>query len=38
VSVRYGDWLAEQATRNGLPVLPARPWDTALDRVHELLD
>jgi 2-phosphoglycerate kinase len=38
VSVRYGDWLAEQATRHGLPVLPARPWDTSLDRVHELLD
>jgi 2-phosphoglycerate kinase len=38
VSVRYGDWLAEQAARHDIPVIEARPWDTALDRLYELLD
>ncbi|NJC68480.1 hypothetical protein HC031_01885 [Planosporangium thailandense] len=37
-SARYGDWLAAQAQRHGHPVVPVRPWDTALDRVYELLD
>jgi 2-phosphoglycerate kinase len=37
-SVRYSDWLAEQAARHGIPVISARPWDTALDRLYELLD
>jgi hypothetical protein len=33
VSLGYGRWLARQAVAAGVPVVPARPWTTALDRV-----
>ncbi|MEV0275897.1 AAA family ATPase [Streptomyces sp. NPDC050610] len=33
VSARYGDVLAEQATALGLPVIEARPWATAGERL-----
>jgi 2-phosphoglycerate kinase len=33
VSWLYGEWLKEQAERYGLPVLPARPWDTLFARI-----
>jgi 2-phosphoglycerate kinase len=33
VSWLYGQWLVREAERHGLPALPARPWDTILDRV-----
>lgn len=33
VSRLYGEWLAREAERYGLPVVAARPWDTVLDRV-----
>lgn len=36
-SARYGEWLAAQAVRHGHPVLPARPWSTAPDRLDALL-
>lgn len=29
----YGQWLAEQAGRAGLPVLEPRPWDTLAPRI-----
>jgi 2-phosphoglycerate kinase len=29
----YGQWLRQEAETHGLPLLPARPWDTLLDRV-----
>jgi 2-phosphoglycerate kinase len=29
----YGQWLAEEAQRYGLPVLESRPWDTLVERV-----
>lgn len=32
VSWLYGQWLVREAERHGLPALPARPWDTILDR------
>ncbi|MDS0137330.1 hypothetical protein H5970_03865 [Amycolatopsis sp. CM201R] len=38
VSARYGDWLAARAREHGIPVLTARPWTTALDRLCALLD
>ncbi|MGV9366072.1 hypothetical protein [Amycolatopsis sp. NPDC003731] len=38
VSARYGDWLAARAGEHGIPVLTARPWTTALDRLCSLLD
>jgi 2-phosphoglycerate kinase len=33
VSWLYGQWLKQEAERYGLPVLPARPWDTVFDRI-----
>jgi 2-phosphoglycerate kinase len=33
VSWQVGCWLAQEAATYGLPVVPARPWDTALKRV-----
>ncbi len=32
VSALYGQWLKREAERHGLPVLPARPWDTVFER------
>jgi 2-phosphoglycerate kinase len=29
----YGQWLRQEAQAHGLPLLPARPWDTLLARV-----
>ncbi|WP_344858298.1 hypothetical protein [Planomonospora alba] len=37
VSARYGDWLAARAAEAGVPVVPARPWSTAVRRVIEVL-
>lgn len=33
VSLLYGQWLKQEAERYGLPVLPARPWDTLFERI-----
>ncbi|MBC8076365.1 MAG: hypothetical protein H7Y32_09855 [Chloroflexales bacterium] len=33
VSWLYGQWLKQEADRYGLPVLPARPWDTVFERI-----
>lgn len=32
-NVLYGQWLTQEAERRGLPVVPARPWDSLADRV-----
>jgi 2-phosphoglycerate kinase len=32
-SAAYGEWLRAEAERRGLPVVPARPWDTLVDRI-----
>jgi 2-phosphoglycerate kinase len=37
-SVAYGRWLAGEARRHAIPVLPARPWATAFDRLLTALD
>lgn len=29
----YSEWLRREAARLGLPAVPARPWDTVLERV-----
>lgn len=29
----YSEWLRREADRLGLPAVPARPWDTVLERV-----
>ena len=31
-SWRYSEWLRAEATRLGLPAIPARPWDSVLER------
>ncbi|MDQ2747959.1 MAG: hypothetical protein M3Y44_00250 [Actinomycetota bacterium] len=36
-SLAYGRWLTGQANATGVPVLPARPWRTAFDRLLETL-
>lgn len=33
VSWYHSEWLRREAERLGLPALPARPWDTVLERV-----
>jgi len=33
VSWLYGQWLEQEAQRYGIPILPARPWDTLFDRI-----
>jgi hypothetical protein len=37
VARAYGEWLVGQAVGAGVPVVPARPWTTALDRVLRAL-
>lgn len=37
VSMAWDGWLRTEAARHGLPVLPARPWDTAMARADALL-
>ena len=37
VSWLYGQWLKDQAELRGLPVLPARPWDTLFERLVAVL-
>lgn len=37
VSYLYSAWLEREAERCGVPVLPARPWDTLWKRLFELL-
>lgn len=33
-SVLYGNWLAVEARRLGLPVIDSRPWETLLERTE----
>jgi 2-phosphoglycerate kinase len=37
VSWLYGRWLRTEADRFGLPVVPARPWDTVFERVVDAI-
>lgn len=32
ISWRHGEWLKAEAERLGIPVLPARPWETVFER------
>lgn len=38
VSRLYGQWLKEEAARCGITALPARPWETILERIIAALD
>jgi 2-phosphoglycerate kinase len=33
VSVFYNQWLKQEAERLGVPVIPARPWETIFERI-----
>ena len=33
VSRLHGEWLRAECARNGVPAVPARPWDSAVERV-----
>ena len=37
VSWLYGQWLKQEAELYGVPVLPARPWDTLFERIMAAL-
>ena len=37
-SWRHSEWLREEASRLGIPALPARPWETVVARAIALLD
>lgn len=37
-SWRYSEWLREEAQRLGVPTIPARPWETVLERVIDVLE
>jgi hypothetical protein len=37
-SRRVSEWLRTEAQRLGLPTVPARPWDTVLERVTAAVD
>jgi 2-phosphoglycerate kinase len=34
----YGQWLANEAHRYGLPVVEARPWSTLVERIMTMVD
>jgi 2-phosphoglycerate kinase len=37
ISWRYSEWLRLEAGRLGVPVVPARPWETVFDRAVEAI-
>ncbi|HUS14749.1 MAG TPA: AAA family ATPase [Chloroflexia bacterium] len=37
-SLLYGRWLAEQAAAHAVPVLPAQPWGSLVERILTCLD
>ncbi len=37
VSRRYGEWLKKACDKQGIAALPARPWDTLLDRIMKAI-
>src|SRR5262245_34802819 len=38
VSWLYGQWLKAESERFGVAALPARPWETLLDRINEAIE
>ena len=34
----YGEWIRREAERRGLPTVPARPWETLVDRAIAEID
>jgi 2-phosphoglycerate kinase len=37
-SWRHSEWLRQEAMRLGVPTMPARPWDTGLQRIVAALE
>ena len=37
VSHSYGNWLAEECAKLGIPIIESRPWNTLLERVIDSL-
>jgi 2-phosphoglycerate kinase len=37
ISWLYGQWLRQECARLGITVLPARPWETVLERVVDVV-
>ncbi len=37
ISIAYSRWIAENCNQNGIQVIEARPWNTALERITESL-
>ncbi len=38
ISQLYGEWLRNEAERHGQLAIPARPWETAMERIVAALD
>jgi 2-phosphoglycerate kinase len=37
ISWNYSEWLRQECATHGVPSIPARPWETAVDRALEAL-
>ena len=37
ISWNYSEWLRQECERHGVPSIPARPWETAVDRAVEAI-
>jgi hypothetical protein len=38
LGVEYSKWIADSSTKLGMALINTRPWDTAVERVLELLE
>lgn len=38
VSYNYGNWLATECSKHGIPVIESRPWDTAIERALKIIN
>lgn len=38
VSYRYGNWLAKECEKYGIPIVESRPWDTVIGRIVNILE
>lgn len=36
ISIAYGNWIADTCEQIGIPLIEARPWDTALSRAIQI--
>jgi 2-phosphoglycerate kinase len=38
VSWLFGQWLESEARRHGVAAIPARPWETLAERIHDVAE